>query len=181
MKIEAIDIYNFWFKEIDPRMWFTKDPEFDQLIRERFAEVYSQVENCETFHWRTTPQGRLAEILVLDQFSRNMFRDTPLAFKNDHLALALAQEAVASGDDKKLSNIEKPFIYMPYMHSESEIIHEAAVHMFSQPGLEGSLEYELLHKEIIDRFGRYPHRNEILGRDSSHEEMEFLKLPGSNF
>jgi uncharacterized protein (DUF924 family) len=181
MDHRALEVLHFWFHEIESRLWFSKDSKFDDLIRERFTGIYHQVASCETYEWRKTPKGRLAEIIVLDQFSRNMFRDSALAFKNDTLALALAQEAVASGDDKKLSLIERSFLYMPYMHSESEKIHEEAVRLFSQKGLEGNLEFELLHKEMIDRFGRYPYRNEILGRDSTREELEFLKLPGSTF
>ncbi|MDG0815987.1 DUF924 family protein [Bdellovibrio svalbardensis] len=181
MEINSQDILNFWFEEIDSRLWFAKDHNFDDLIRERFTDIHNKAVLCETYDWRKTPEGRLAEIIVLDQFSRNMYRDDSRAFENDRLALALAQEAVQSGDDQHLSPISKAFMYMPYMHSESQKIHEEAVRLFSQPGLEGSLEYELLHKEIIDRFGRYPYRNEFLGRPSTREELEFLKLPGSTF
>lgn len=181
MKTDVQDVLNFWFEEIDSRMWFSKDSDFDELIRDRFTDIHNKAKICETFEWRKTADGRLAEIIVLDQFSRNMYRNSSRAFENDHLALALAQEAVRCGDDQKLSPISKAFIYMPYMHSESQKVHEEAVRLFSQPGLEGSLEFELLHKEIIDRFGRYPYRNELLGRASSKEELEFLKLPGSTF
>ncbi len=181
MKTGLQEVLNFWFEEIDSRMWFAKDRDFDELIRDRFFEVHHQAKACETFFWRKSPEGRLAEIIVLDQFSRNIYRNDARSFENDPLALALAQETVQCGDDQKLSPISKAFIYMPYMHSESQRIHEEAVRLFSQPGLEGSLEYELLHKDIIDRFGRYPYRNEYLGRPSSKEELEFLKLPSSTF
>ena len=110
-----------------------------------------------------------------------MFRDSAESFAFDSLALVLAQEAVSSGVDKQLQQIEKSFLYMPYMHSESAIIHEQAVELFSQPGLENNLAFEHKHKDIIDRFGRYPHRNEILGRESTPEEIEFLQQPGSSF
>lgn len=181
MDTSYADVLTFWFEEIDSRMWFTKDRDFDELIHDRFLEIHRKARICETAHWRRTPEGRLAEIIVLDQFSRNIFRDTSRAFENDSLALALAQDAVLIGADQHLPTIGKAFLYMPFMHSESQAVHEDAVRLFSQPGLEGSLEYELLHKEIIDRFGRYPYRNEILGRDSTREELEFLKLPGSTF
>lgn len=181
MEIAAQDILHFWFEEIDSRLWFSKDPHFDELIRQRFAEIHSKARIGETYRWRHSPEGRLAEIILLDQFSRNMFRDSPKAFENDIQALILAQEMVLSGDDRHLSSVGKTFAYMPYMHSESELIHEEAVRLFSQAGLESSLEYELLHKEIIDRFGRFPYRNDILGRTSTREELEFLKLPGSTF
>ena len=130
---------------------------------------------------RASPEGQLAEILVLDQFSRNMFRDDSRAFAQDVLALVLAQEAVRSGADQSLSPTERAFLYMPYMHSESAAIHVEAVRLFDQPGLKGNLEFEHRHKAIIDRFGRYPHRNAVLGRDSTAEEREFLKQPGSGF
>ena len=118
---------------------------------------------------------------MLDQFSRNMFRDSPLAFAQDPLALALAQEAVACGADQALSQIERNFLYMPYMHSESPAIHLQAVALFENNGIANSLDYEHRHKAIIDRFGRYPHRNAALGRASTPEELEFLKQPGSSF
>lgn len=181
MEISAQDILHFWFEEIDSRLWFSKDAHFDELIRQRFTDIHSKARIGETYRWRATPEGRLAEIILLDQFSRNMFRDSLRAFENDIQALILAQEMVLSGDDRSLSSVGKTFAYMPYMHSESELIHEEAVRLFSQAGLESSLEYELLHKEIIDRFGRFPYRNHLLGRTSTREELEFLKLPGSTF
>ena len=125
--------------------------------------------------------GRLAEIIVLDQFSRNIYRDRPLAFAYDATALVLAQEAVRVGADQQVDFEKRSFFYMPYMHSESPIIHNRAVELFSQPGAEFNYEFELKHKAIIDRFGRYPHRNAILGRESTPEEIEFLGQPGSSF
>lgn len=118
---------------------------------------------------------------MLDQFSRNIYRHTPLAFAYDDLALALAREAVEKGMDKALIPAHKAFLYMPYMHSESIPVHKVALRLFGQPGLEANLEYEKKHKTIIDRFGRYPHRNHVLGRLSTPEELEFLKQPGSSF
>lgn len=131
--------------------------------------------------WRLSAQGRLAEIIVLDQFSRNIFRDQAKAFANDNLSLVLAQEAVRAGALDELESRQQAFLIMPYMHSESGLIHEEAVKLFSRPGLEFNLDFELRHKEIIDRFDRYPHRNEILGRESSPEEIDFLRQPGSSF
>ncbi len=136
---------------------------------------------CELSAWRDTPHGRLAEIIVLDQFSRNIHRDTPLAFAADPLALALAQEAVRVDAQRDLPLQQKSFLYMPFMHSESPLIHEQAVVLFGEPGLENSLEFELRHKAIIDRFGRYPHRNAVMGRASTPEEIVFLKAPNSSF
>ena len=123
----------------------------------------------------------MAEIIVLDQFSRNIYRDSPLSFATDSLALVLAQEAIRVGADKKVSESMRSFFYMPFMHSESAVIHEEAVVLYEAYGNEGNLDFELRHKAIIDRFGRYPHRNEILGRDSTAEEVEFLSQPGSRF
>ena len=118
---------------------------------------------------------------MLDQFSRNVYRDTARAFAQDALALALAQELVASGQDRNLPTAQRVFAYMPYMHSESALIHEQALALFAQPGMENNLDFERRHKAIIDRFGRYPHRNAVLGRTSTPEELAFLSEPGSSF
>jgi uncharacterized protein (DUF924 family) len=123
----------------------------------------------------------LAEIIVFDQFSRNMFRDSPLSFANDSLALALSQEANSAGADQSFSKIQRSFLYMPFMHSESLIIHEIAIDLYKKNGIQTNLDFEIKHKDIIKRFGRYPHRNKILGRASTKAEIEFLKQPGSEF
>ena len=136
---------------------------------------------CELFAWRATAEGCLAEIVVLDQFSRNIYRDTPRAFAQDALALALAQALVASGQHLGLSVFQRRFAYMPYMHSESPVIHAEAAKLFAQPGLENALDFELRHQAIITRFGRYPHRNQILRRVSTAEEIAFFNEPGSSF
>ncbi|WP_325895288.1 DUF924 family protein [Grimontia sp. NTOU-MAR1] len=175
------DVLTFWFEELTPKQYFAKDEQLDRTIESRFGELLNQASVSECFNWRREPEGRLAEIIVLDQFSRNVYRDTWRAFAQDPLALALAQEAVFLGADRELPPIQRGFLYMPYMHSESKIVHEEALRLFDQQGLENNYEFELRHKEIIDRFGRYPHRNEILGRDSTPEEIEFLKQPGSSF
>lgn len=169
------NVIDFWFVEVNPAQWWRRDPDFDQAVATRFGAVHARAAQCELFEWRAHPLGRLAEIIVLDQFSRNMYRDTPRAFAADPLALALAQEAVAARVAAALEPKLRAFLYMPYMHSESRRIHEIAVGLFSERGLEASLDSELEHKAIIDRFGRYPHRNSILGRVSTEEECEFLK------
>lgn len=174
-------ILHFWFTELTPKQHFAKDAALDEAIRTRFGATLEAAARCELFAWRATPEGRLAEVLVLDQFSRNVYRDTPRAFAQDALALGLAQELVANGQDRSLPLAQRSFAYMPYMHSESALIHEQAVALFSQPGMEGILHFERLHKAIIDRFGRYPHRNAILGRSSTAEELAFLGGPGSSF
>ena len=175
------EIRKFWFNEIPQKLWFTKDDSFDELLRTRFLEIHKKVRQGEAFSWRETAEGRLAEIIVLDQFSRNMFRGTPDSFSFDAMALVLAQEAVAAKADHHLTTEQKAFLYMPYMHSESPRIHQEAVKLFRGAGLENNLDFELRHKKIIDRFGRYPHRNAILGRTSTPEEKEFLLQPGSGF
>lgn len=174
-------ILAFWFEEITPRQWWARSDEFDRQIESRFGAVHSAAERCELYGWRETASGRLAEIIALDQFSRNIHRDHPQAFACDTLALALAQTAVAAKADRELDADRRAFLYMPYMHSESPMIHTLAVSLFGAPGMEGNLDFELRHKEIIDRFGRYPHRNAILGRTSTPEEIDFLKTPGSSF
>ncbi len=175
------DIIKFWFGEIEPESWWKKDNALDQMIRERFSDIYQQAAKCELFGWRQDALGWLAEIIILDQFPRNMFRDTPQAFATDRLAVILVQEAVANKVDRELTPSQKSFLYMPLMHSESNLIHETAMELYSQPGLEFNLDFEKKHKAIIDRFDRYPHRNAILGRDSTDEEVEFLEGPESSF
>lgn len=175
------EVLKFWFEELEAKDWWVKNEDLDQTIKKRFQGLHSQAVCGELFSWRETPEGRLAEIIVIDQFSRNMFRGDPRSWQYDPMSLVLAQEAVRIGADLKLQINQRKFLYMPYMHSESKLIHEQALKLFSQAGLEENLKFEHAHKEIIDRFGRYPHRNEILGRVSSAEEINFLKQPNSSF
>ncbi|MGZ8151858.1 MAG: DUF924 family protein [Methylovulum sp.] len=175
-------IIDFWFREITPDYWWKKDSAFDQLIRDRFMAVHQAASRCELDGWRTQAQGKLAEIIVLDQFSRNIYRDQALAFACDGLALALAQEAITAGANQQLEPAMRAFLYMPFMHSESLIIHERAVKLFSEPDMnQANLAFELQHKTIIERFGRYPHRNALLNRESTDQELAFLRQPGSMF
>ena len=171
----------FWFEDIDPEQCWKKDDDFDVLLIERFSALHARAVRGELYAWRTEAEGRLAEIIVLDQFSRNMFRGSALAYANDPMSLVLAQEAIAAGADKSLSTRQRIFLYMPFMHSESLLIHDLAVELFSQPGLDNNLEFEYKHKRIIERFGRYPHRNEVLRRQSTADEIEFLAKSGSGF
>jgi uncharacterized protein (DUF924 family) len=160
-------VLDFWFNEIKPAQWWTVDPAVDDLIRTRFGALHAQACRAELFAWRVTPQGRLAEVIAIDQFARNIHRATPQAFAGDPLALALAQEAVAAGDDLKLPVEQRAFLYMPYMHSESTAIHAVAEPLMKACAPQHTHDSELKHKSIIDRFGRYPHRNAILGRAST--------------
>lgn len=175
------EVITFWFEELEPNMWWASDPELDKTIRDTFCPLLVQATQGELFPWRKEPKGRLAEVIVLDQFSRNIHRNTPAAFSQDAMALVLAQEAVAAGVHQQLSDTERAFLIMPYMHSESRIIHTLAESLFRDYAPEDNYKFELKHKAIIDRFGRYPHRNQILGRTSSAEEIQFLKQPGSGF
>lgn len=175
------DVLRFWFDEIQPAQWWKVDPAFDELVRSRFGALHEQATRCELFAWRTTPEGRLAEVIALDQFARNIHRGTAGAFAADPLALALAQEAVAADADLRLDVERRAFLYMPFMHSESAVIHAAAEPLMRERAPQHTYELELKHKAIVDRFGRYPHRNAILGCESTAEEAEFLKQPGSGF
>jgi uncharacterized protein (DUF924 family) len=178
---QAQEILRFWFEELSDKQRFAKDAALDAAMRERFGGVWQAAALGELFAWRASAHGRLAEIIVLDQFSRNMFRDTPAAFAQDAQALTLAQELVAQGLDAQLAPQQRAFAYMPYMHSESLRIHDQALRLFAQPGLENNLNFEERHRTIIARFGRYPHRNAILGRSSTPQELAFLAEPGSSF
>ena len=179
--MDWIEIVNFWFHEIPPKQWWKKDPRFDAYLLEKYAAAHERACRCELFSWRASPLGRLAEIIILDQFSRNMYRGTRRAFHHDPLALALAQEAIANHADEELSQMERSMLYMPFMHSESLPIHDIAVELFRKNGIGSNYQYELKHKAVIEQFGRYPHRNEILGRQSTPEEIEFLQQAGSRF
>ena len=175
------DVIAFWFEEIEPASWWKKEPAFDRLIQSRFGTTHDAARAGELLDWRSEAEGRLAEIIVLDQFSRNIYRDTAEAFAFDDMALALAQEAVALGMDKPLSAVQRSFMYMPYMHSESKKIHEIALQLYSANGIQSNLDFEIQHKQIIDQFGRYPHRNNILGRESTAAELAYLQNPDAGF
>ena len=174
-------ILQFWFEEIEPKQWWKKDPAFDQLIASRFGGLHASAARCELYKWRASAEGRLAEIILLDQFSRNLYRNSSLAFACDPLALGLAQEAIAAGAEAALTPVQRSFLYLPFMHSESLAIHQVALQLYERNGLESNLEFERLHMSIIERFGRYPHRNAVLGRESTAEELVFLQQPGSSF
>lgn len=174
-------VLDFWFREIPESAWWEKNATFDATLRQRFGELYHAATRGELFVWRDSITGRLAEIIVLDQFSRNLFRDQAAAFAFDSMALVLSQEAVRSGRAGELPPKQRAFLYMPFMHSESAALHEVALQLFAEPGMAFNLDFEKRHKAIIDRFGRYPHRNAVLGRASTPEETAFLQTPGSSF
>ncbi len=174
-------VLEFWFEELTPAQWWQKSKALDDEIRRRFGDLHRRACLGELFGWRTRATGRLAEIIVLDQFSRNIYRDRPEAFAADGMALVLAQEAISAGAEQALTAEQRLFLYMPFMHSESLKIHEQALALFERLGLADNLDFEHKHRNIIAHFGRYPHRNAIIGRESSPEELEFLKQPNSGF
>lgn len=177
----AKTVLDFWFGMLRPAQWWEADPALDAAIAERFGLMHAQAAAGELWGWRVSAAGRLAELVLLDQFSRNIHRGTARAFACDPMALALAQEAVAGGHDAALPPAQRAFVYLPYMHSESLRIHEQALRLFAQPGLEDKLRAEHRHRDVLLRFGRYPHRNAVLGRASTPAEVEFLAQPGSGF
>ena len=174
-------VLSFWFERHGPDDWWAKKPAFDEAIRSEFGALHASAAKGELYDWREGPEGRLAEIIVLDQFSRNLYREDARAFACDGMALALAQEAVRIGADQAVPLERRKFFYMPYEHSESRRIHEIAVRLFESLDDPETLKYELQHKAIIDRFGHYPHRNKVLGRASTAEEIAFLETPNSSF
>lgn len=193
---------NFWFgdlkeEEVPPeelsRMWWAKDEKTDENIGVNFESDLKNAKEGRLREWENNPRGMLALIILLDQFSRNMYRDTPRAFSQDRQALELAVKGVERGFDKELYPVMRVFFYMPFMHSESLEMQDRSLGLFKDlekdftfpPQLAEMLstnrDYAERHYAIIERFGRYPHRNKILGRESTPEEFEFLKQPGSSF
>jgi uncharacterized protein (DUF924 family) len=189
--MKPADILEFWFgapgspEHGQSRdLWFKKSDTTDALIRERYGQALESGLRGELDDWASTPRGALALIVVLDQFARNIHRDTPRAFEGDPAALELAAKLVDGGGDRELVPVERWFAYMPFEHSESLLHQYESVRLFeqlAQAGLDSPLAWARQHFDVIRRFGRFPHRNELLGRVSTPEELEFLKLPGSRF
>jgi uncharacterized protein (DUF924 family) len=185
------EVWRFWFGELDAagdaapeaaRRWWQKDAAFDAEVRWRFGPIHREVSEGLHEAWRDTLHGAVAYVLVLDQFSRNMFRDTPAMFASDPHALAAARDAVARGFDRLAPRAARSFFYLPYMHSEVLADQDACVELFAAMGGSGEgLDFAERHRAIIRRFGRFPHRNAILGRPSTPEEEAFLQEPGSSF
>jgi uncharacterized protein (DUF924 family) len=170
---DAEKIIGFWFVEHGPKDWYAASPEFDRKILDRFDAIHAAVSAGEGFIWRDSPKGRLAEIIVLDQFSRQLYRGDARAFAQDGIALVLAQELVAQGLDRDLNENERQFAYMPYMHAESLAVHDQAMTLFAPLG-EKMLGFEKGHRDLIERFGRFPLRNAALGRQSTPEEIGYM-------
>lgn len=194
------DVLEFWLgsgptdqavrPEVSSR-WWKKDAAFDAEIRERFGAVYDQAVRGELDGWSETPRGNVALVVVLDQFSRNIHRDDPRAWAADDKARQRTLAGLARGDESQLGPYERMFLYMPLMHAEDRTLQQKCVERFEalareapeslREGFEGNLRYAHAHRDIIERFGRFPHRNAVLGRESTAEEIEFLKQPGSSF
>ena len=178
---EKEEILNFWFKECKPEQWFKKNEDFDQMIKRRFSGVIEDAIEGRLDSWEETETGCLALIIILDQFTRNVFRDTLRAFVGDNKALVLSQKCCEKEYLKNPDIQRRKFMLMPMMHSEKITVQEAALPLFKKYTSEKDYEYAKKHHEIIARFGRFPHRNVILGRKSTNDELVFLKQPGSSF
>ncbi len=181
-------ILEFWFgprPHAERNVWFRKDPVFDAEIRTRFGATIEAALAGAFADWTATPHGALARVIVLDQFTRNVFRDTPRAFAGDAQAFATAQALVAAGQDRQLDRFERWFLYMPFEHSEDRAVQERSLALFgalaAESGEPGNAQWAEKHAAVIRRFGRFPHRNAILGRTSTAEELAFLREPGSSF
>jgi len=190
---QAQSVLDFWFgaaddlQHLSPRpQWFTKDAAFDASIGMRFGALIEQAITGELAHWTDTPAGAVALIVVLDQFTRNAFRSDARAFAGDAHALAAARELVSAGLDRALPGVQRQFVYLPFEHAEDLAAQREALRLFAQlerdePSLEGLLVWARRHHDIVERFGRFPHRNAALGRASTPEELAFLQQPGSSF
>ena len=175
------EVLEFWFEELTPDDWFGGGEAVDDRIRERFLALHEALREGVPESWRATARGMLAAVIALDQFPRNLYRGSGQAFAADRAALALASEAIERGFDREMSTDERKFLYLPFEHSEDPRVQARSVELFASLDDAHTLGYAVRHKEIIDRFGRFPHRNEILGRASTPEEIEFLKEPDSSF
>ena len=172
------DVIDFWFVQHGKEDWFGGKAEFDAAIAENFSALHAQVARGEAWEWRETPEGRLAEVVVLDQFSRQLFRGRPEAFAQDKMALALAQEALATGADDAVPRDWAPFFYLPFMHAESLVIQEEGMRLYELHGDAEQLDYMRKHRDTVARFGRFPFRNKALARQSTPEELAYIEEAG---
>jgi uncharacterized protein (DUF924 family) len=179
----AGDVLDFWFgtDPVERPEWFRADPAFDREIAERFGPLIDTALAGKLDDWAATPRGALARVIVLDQFTRNAFRGTPRAFAGDAQALAAARRMVREGQDEALPALQRTFVYLPFEHAEDIEAQREALRLFARLGAGDAGQWAQKHHDVIERFGRFPHRNAILGRASRPEEIEFLKQPGSRF
>lgn len=177
----ARELLTFWFEETDPELWFKKNEEFDATCRTRFGAVQERAARGELAHWKDSPEGCVALVIALDQLPRNFYRGDGRAFATDEAARDVLRHALDKGLDQGLPWRWRQFLYMPLQHSEAPADQDLSVALNATLGNEEVLKFAHAHKEIIDRFGRFPHRNAALGRETTPEEAEFLKQPGSSF
>ena len=190
---DARSVLDFWFGAPGTALhgtnrpeWFRKDPAFDEAIHTRFGATIEQALRGELEGWAGVTESALAQIVVLDQFTRNCFRDTPRAFAGDARALAAARAMVGTRQDEAVPALQRAFVYLPFEHAEGIAMQDEALRLYGRlaaiaPETAGSLDWAQRHHAVIQRFGRFPHRNAILGRHSTAEEIEYLKQPGSGF
>ena len=178
---ELRQVLDFWLVQTSPDKWFSQDDALDEEIRTKFSDLHKRAVAGELAHWRGTPRGCLGEIIVLDQFSRNLFRDDPRAYAADGQARKVMALALARDFDARMSTDERRFLYMPLQHSEDAADQARSVELFRTLEDDKTFKYTLRHQEIIARFGRFPHRNADLGRASTAEEIAFFKEPDSTF
>lgn len=175
-------VLNFWFEQLEPAAWFSGAPELDDIIWDRFGDLRQELKASPPDPADLDAAGHVAAVIVFDQFSRNMFRKSAEAFAADPLALALAEDAIARNLDLALHPREQQFLYMPFMHAEDPALQARCVELFSKLGIPGVVEFAEQHKAVIDRFGRFPHRNKALKRESTPEEIAFLNAkPGEGW
>ncbi len=177
------EIIHFWFEETEPQQWFQKNDDFDNEIRDRFFVTYEMARDGLCDSWNKDAEGCLALCILLDQFPRNMFRNDPKSFETDQKALLIAKYAVSKGFDQVLSPAKRRFIYLPYEHSEEIEDQKKSVAFFEKMKKDDPLghEYALRHLDVIEKFGRFPHRNKVLGRENTPAEEEYLAQPGAGF
>jgi uncharacterized protein (DUF924 family) len=168
------EILEFWFSDRVHKLWFNSTPEFDQELRDRFLQTYIKCMNNELKEWEDTTDGALTLVIVLDQFPLNMFRGKPESFATEAAARQIAETVISRGDENKLSDEQKAFLYLPFVHSENLDDQNRSVALYEQAGLIENLKYAKHHRELIKRFGRFPHRNTILGRENTAEELAYL-------
>ena len=175
---EARHVLEYWYDTLKPEQWWCRDDVVDEEVTARFAVLYARLANEVPRKWLSSPLGRLAAVITLDQFPRNMFRDDPRAYATDKMALQIARDTIAAGEDQQLTREQRSFLYMPFQHSEDRSFQAQSVALFKTLGDANQIDFAEKHKEIVDRFGRFPHRNDVLDRKSTPEEKEFLKQPG---
>lgn len=175
------EVLAFWFAPENRERWFTPSEAFDREIGRRFGDLMGEAAAGRLAAWSQTARGSLALCLLLDQFPRNVWRGTPRAFASDAQALAVAKAAVEAGQDRELGPAERLFLYLPFEHSEDLADQERCVRLMAELGDPEWLDYAVRHRDIVARFGRFPHRNAVLGRASTEEELAFLQQPGSSF